>query len=69
VLARLRQGEDVHCELEEIRDTVAEAASLPKARFSDLWAHPPIRRAVTLGCGLMLLQQLAGINTVMYVLP
>ena len=28
--------------------------------------HPPTRRALVLGCGLMLLQQFAGINTVMY---
>lgn len=50
----------------EIEEDVAQTASLPEARLVDLWASPPIRRAVTLGCGLMLLQQLSGINTVMY---
>ena len=29
-------------------------------------SHPPTRRALILGCGIMLLQQFAGINTVMY---
>merc|ERR1712107_769946 len=31
-----------------------------------IWCHPAIRRAVLLGLGLMALNQLSGINTVMY---
>jgi Arabinose efflux permease len=32
----------------------------------EMIAHPPTRRALRLGCGIMVLQQLSGINTVMY---
>jgi SP family myo-inositol transporter-like MFS transporter 13 len=36
------------------------------ASVAEMLSHPPTRRALTLGCGIMLLQQFAGINTVMY---
>jgi SP family myo-inositol transporter-like MFS transporter 13 len=36
------------------------------ASVLEMLNHAPTRRALTLGCGIMLLQQLAGINTVMY---
>eukprot|EP00522_Entomoneis_paludosa_P007008 CAMPEP_0172442992 /NCGR_PEP_ID=MMETSP1065-20121228/3307_1 /TAXON_ID=265537 /ORGANISM="Amphiprora paludosa, Strain CCMP125" /LENGTH=714 /DNA_ID=CAMNT_0013193045 /DNA_START=156 /DNA_END=2296 /DNA_ORIENTATION=+ len=36
------------------------------ARFLSMLAHPPTRRALFLGCGLMMVQQFSGINTVMY---
>mmetsp|Transcript_17002 Transcript_17002/g.32180 ORF Transcript_17002/g.32180 Transcript_17002/m.32180 type:complete len:723 (+) Transcript_17002:243-2411(+) len=32
----------------------------------EMLSHPPTRRALRLGCGIMVLQQLSGINTVMY---
>ena len=66
VLQRLRASGDVEFEMAEMEEDVAETLSLPTARLADLWASPPIRRTVALGCGLMLLQQLSGINTVMY---
>jgi len=66
VLGRLRASEDIGFEMAEIEEDVAATSSLPTAGLKDLWASPPIRRAVILGCGLMLLQQLSGINTVMY---
>lgn len=36
------------------------------ARVSEMTSDPPTRRALQLGCGMMALQQLCGINTVMY---
>lgn len=57
---------EVDFEMAEIEEDVSRSAELPDAGFRDLWAAPPIRRAVILGCGLMFLQQLSGINTVMY---
>ena len=35
-------------------------------RVSTMTSDPPTRRALYLGCGIMALQQLSGINTVMY---
>lgn len=35
-------------------------------RIRNMFSYAPTRRAMVLGCGLMLLQQLVGINTVMY---
>ena len=37
-----------------------------RSRDRDAPAEPPLRRALALGVGLQLLQQLVGINTVMY---
>ena len=36
------------------------------SRVREMVSHAPTRRALTLGCGIMLLQQFTGINTVMY---
>jgi len=66
--------------LKRFRDTDAEAEQEVTAIVDGLiahealcastkltaWQHPPTRRALILGCGLMFLQQFAGINTVMY---
>lgn len=66
VLEKMRASMDVDFEMAEIEEDVSHSAELPEAGWQDLWAAPPIRRAVVLGCGLMFLQQLSGINTVMY---
>lgn len=35
-------------------------------RFIDMVTDPPTRRALILGCGLMVIQQFSGVNTIMY---
>lgn len=35
-------------------------------RFIDMVTDPPTRRALVLGCGLMVIQQFSGVNTIMY---
>jgi len=68
VLMSLRDGENVDDEMDEIQASVldSEETEGERVKFSDLLSTPPLRRALILGCGLMLLQQLSGINTVMY---
>lgn len=68
VLIRLRDGDNVDEEIEEIQASVlqTEEEESEGAKFRDLLATPAVRRALFLGCGLMMLQQLSGINTVMY---
>ncbi|CAM9131905.1 unnamed protein product [Chrysoparadoxa australica] len=67
VLKKLRNCEDVSEEEEEIRISTGQSLEgSAHASFTDLLLDPPVRRALCLGCGLMALQQLSGINTVMY---
>lgn len=72
-LQQIRGTPDVHAELEEIVASSAhdigvdgEAQLKRGATVGELLQEPKIRRALVLGCGLQLLQQLCGINTLMY---
>lgn len=73
VLARVRDadsdGERVDRELKAIEAEIAaardEMAILPLAAHAYA-SSKPLFRAMVVGCGLMVLQQLAGINTIMY---
>lgn len=71
VLQTIRGTLEVHAELEEMIDSATDHASLggglkESATVRGLLEDPRIRRALVLGCGLQMLQQLSGINTVMY---
>ena len=68
VLQRIRGSADVHSELEEmVQSGTNDSGGLRKSVTArGLLEDPRIRRALVLGCGLQFLQQLSGINTVMY---
>ena len=66
VLARMRSGDPDTIE-QEIVEIKGEVAAKPGA-WSDLM-HPTIKAALVVGVGLAILQQVSGINTVIYYAP
>ena len=65
VLKQIRQEKDAQKELTEIRDSYEHEKGLPKARFKDL-ATPWVRKLLFLGIGLAIVQQITGVNSIMY---
>ncbi|XP_039512627.1 solute carrier family 2 member 13b isoform X2 [Pimephales promelas] len=68
VLGRIRGGANVEEEYESIRRSIEEERS-ESSGGPVLWrilTYAPTRRALIVGCGLQMFQQLSGINTVMY---
>lgn len=65
VLSRIRAKDDVDKEIEEIRE-ISEIES--EGDLSDLLA-PWVRPALVVGVGLAIIQQFAGINTILYYAP
>jgi SP family galactose:H+ symporter-like MFS transporter len=65
-LSRVRGTPDVAKELLEIERSLARAEE--KGRLSDL-LEPSLRRALVVGIGLAVFQQITGINTVIYYAP
>lgn len=71
VLEYLREQDEaaIDEEFRSISENVRREFGDPSSRGSFLagfWRDPYTRRALTLGCGLMFLQQWSGINTIMY---
>ncbi|XP_077988286.1 proton myo-inositol cotransporter-like [Glandiceps talaboti] len=71
VLSLMRGGFGVDEEIEEIQRSVCEQDEEmqrrgKKAVIVQMLQTPPVRRALIVGCGMQMFQQLAGINTVMY---
>ncbi|XP_019895925.1 solute carrier family 2 member 13b isoform X2 [Esox lucius] len=67
-LSRIRGGRNIEEEYESIRSNIEDEQEA-SGGGTVLWrilSHPPTRRALTVGCGLQMFQQLSGINTVMY---
>jgi len=67
VLKRLRGGEDVAGELNDLRSDIAREGQL-HASWSDLLS-PRLRIPLVIGVGLAMFQQVTGINTVIYFAP
>jgi len=66
VLAQIRVAGDVEPELREIEAGLSQAQE--RGNLSDLFA-PAVRPALLVGIGLAILQQITGINTVIYYAP
>lgn len=68
VLSQIRGGKSIEEEYDSIRTSIEEEERTGGGG-PVIWrilSHPPTRRALTVGCGLQMFQQLSGINTVMY---
>ncbi|XP_052283950.1 proton myo-inositol cotransporter-like isoform X1 [Dreissena polymorpha] len=67
-LQQIRKVQGVENELQEIQDAIDEQKKLEtgKGVLMRMLGTQPVRRALVLGCGMQLFQQLCGINTVIY---
>ncbi len=66
VLKRIRGSSAILDELDEISFSVATSRSMGTYKLTNLITDKPVQRVLLYGCGLQALQQLVGINTVMY---
>ncbi|KAF7694063.1 proton myo-inositol cotransporter-like [Silurus meridionalis] len=69
VLSQIRGNQNIDEEYESIKSSIEEEEKDSAGDGPVLWrmlTYPPTRRALIVGCGLHMFQQLAGINTVMY---
>ena len=65
-LQRIRETDSILEELLEIQNDTQQTSASSVAALRELWFTKELRRAAALGVGLQLLNQLSGINTVMY---
>ncbi|EOS95115.1 sugar porter family MFS transporter [Erwinia tracheiphila] len=68
VLERARRKEDVEWELMEITETLDEQSTLGKPRLRELM-KPWLFKLFLIGIGIAVIQQLTGVNTIMYYAP
>ncbi|MED3793445.1 sugar porter family MFS transporter [Niallia alba] len=65
VLRLVREENQAKKELKEIRDSFANVSGMKKATLKDLGV-PWIRRIVFIGIGIAVVQQITGVNSIMY---
>ncbi|QCR30630.1 sugar porter family MFS transporter [Priestia megaterium] len=65
VLQKIRESKRAKLELQEIENAYEEEAKMEKATFKDLTV-PWVRRVVFLGIGIAVVQQITGVNSIMY---
>lgn len=66
VLQKIRGKEDVQEEINEIKEVIEEDKQNEGFVLGRVFSTPHVRRALFVGCGLQIFQQLVGINTVIY---
>ncbi|GAB1808533.1 sugar porter family MFS transporter [Priestia megaterium] len=65
VLQKIRESKRAKSELQEIESAYDQEAKMEKATFKDL-TTPWVRRVVFLGIGIAVVQQITGVNSIMY---
>ncbi|MGM7723810.1 sugar porter family MFS transporter [Metabacillus sp. Hm71] len=65
VLLKVREEKQAQSELNEIEETLAKEAEAKQATYKDL-SVPWIRRILFLGIGIAVVQQVTGVNSIMY---
>ncbi|MGE1197428.1 sugar porter family MFS transporter [Priestia megaterium] len=65
VLQKIRESKRAKSELQEIESAYEQKAKMEKATFKDL-TTPWVRRVVFLGIGIAVVQQITGVNSIMY---
>lgn len=65
VLQKIRESKRAKSELQEIENAYEQEAKMEKATFKDL-TTPWVRRVVFLGIGIAVVQQITGVNSIMY---
>ncbi|MBW0929960.1 sugar porter family MFS transporter [Priestia megaterium] len=65
VLQKIRESKRAKSELKEIESAYEKEAKMEKATFKDL-TTPWVRRVVFLGIGIAVVQQITGVNSIMY---
>jgi MFS transporter, SP family, major inositol transporter len=65
VLQKIRESKRAKSELQEIESAYEKDAKMEKATFKDL-TTPWVRRVVFLGIGIAVVQQITGVNSIMY---
>lgn len=65
VLQKIRESKRAKSEPQEIESAYEQEAKMEKATFKDL-TTPWVRRVVFLGIGIAVVQQITGVNSIMY---